>query len=193
MEILESQHPGALQRLQLPVKPATSLPCSFCCPSCQLHVGGSDALRVLGSLLGQALPYTFSRESQGQHPKETFGGGQAAAPFPVKESIDFLPVTQPITPSGNPGIAGEDPAPASYDRLPLMYGPSHLAEHSRGECCWRPGAKEEAGPISANNSTKALPLVKYETLVGAVPSFGSHHHPVCGKARCFMVTYLQRN
>ena len=80
--------------------------------------------------------------------------------------------------------------PAGYDRLPLMYGPSHLAEHSRGKWCWRLGAKEEAGPISVNNSTKALALVKYETLVGAVASFGSHHHPVCGKARCFMFTYF---
>lgn len=83
--------------------------------------------------------------------------------------------------------------PASYDCLPLMYGPSYLAEHLRGKCCWRPGAKEEAGPISVNNSTIALALVKYETLVGAVPSFGSHHYPVCGEARCFMFTYLQRN
>ena len=117
MEILESQHPGALQRLQLPAKPATSLPCSFCCPSCQLHVSGSDALRVLGSPLGQALPYTFARESQGQHPKETFGGGKAATPFPMKESIDFLPLTQPITPFWEPRHSRRRPCTCQL-RLP---------------------------------------------------------------------------
>lgn len=83
--------------MQLPVKPATSFPFSFCCPSSQLHVSGSDPLRVLDSPLGQVLPYTFSGRSQGQHPKETFGGGKAATPFPMKENTDFFPLTQPIT------------------------------------------------------------------------------------------------
>ena len=106
MGILESQHPGALQRLQLPVKPATSFPCSFSCPSCQLHVSGSDPLGVLDSPLGQVLPYTFSGERQGQHPEETFGGGKAATPFPMKESIDFLLLTQPITSFWEPQHSG---------------------------------------------------------------------------------------
>ena len=70
-------------QLLLPITPA---PCEWFRPP-----------RSARFSLRPSSPLYLLRGSQGQHPKETFGGGKAATPFPMKENTDFFPLTQPIT------------------------------------------------------------------------------------------------